>query len=135
MFGAIPSGTDSSSGEEVFLEGADSLIEDSGEVAFDGMTDDSYGSATSFNTIYRFPHKQFFPWRAWGPMYLKDSKSFFFCDSLDFVGLQAGLNSLRPSLRKRETILQWPTPTNQSEVEAFSYLTSFFADLFLVERN
>jgi len=135
VFGAIPSGTDSRGGEEVFLEGADSLIEDSGEVAFDGMTDDSYGSATSFNTIYRFPHKQFFPWRAWGPMYLKDSKSFFFCDSLDFVGLQAGLNSLRPSLRKRETILQWPTPTNQSEVEAFSYLTSFFADLFLVERN
>ena len=32
---------------------------------------------------------------------------------------------MRPSLRKRETILQWPTLVNQEEVEAFCYLTPF----------
>ena len=125
VFGAIRSGTDSSSGEEVFLEGGDSLIGDSGQVAFDGMIDDSYGSATTCDAMYHFLHEQFFPRCAWGPMYLKDSKSFFLCDSLDFVGLQAGQNGLRPSLRKRETILQWLPPTNQSELEAFCYLTPF----------
>ena len=58
-------------------------------------------------------------------MYLKDSKSCFFSDSLSFVGLEAGPNGLRPSLRKRETLLKWPTPTSQKEIEAFCYLTPF----------
>jgi len=58
-------------------------------------------------------------------MYLKDSKSCFFSDSLSFVGLEVGPNSLRPSLRKRETVLRWPTSMSQKEVEAFCYLTPF----------
>jgi len=58
VFGALPSGTDSSSEEEVFLEGADSLIGDTGEMAFDGMINDSYGSASTFNKMYRFLHDQ-----------------------------------------------------------------------------
>jgi len=125
VFGAILSEVDWSTGEEVLLKGADSLIGDSGDVAFDGMIDDSYGSATTFEAMYDFLHEQFFPRCAWGPMYLKDYKSFFVCDSLDFVGLEAGQNGLRPSLRKRERILQWPTPTCQTELEAFCYLTPF----------
>jgi len=125
VFGALPSGTDSSSREQVFLEGADTLRGDSGEVAFDEMIDDSNGSATTFDLMYCFLDENPFPRCAWGPFYLKDSKSFFFCDSLDFVGLHAGHNGLRPFLRKWETILQWPTSTNLSEVEAFCYLTPF----------
>ena len=101
------------------------MIGDRGSVAFDGMIDDSYGSSTTFAHMHQFQHEHFFPRCVWGPMYLKDSKSYFFCDSLDFVGLEAGQNGLRPSLRKRETMLQWPTPTNQEEVEAFCYLTPF----------
>jgi len=58
-------------------------------------------------------------------MYLKDTKSYFFCDSLDFVGLEAGPNGLRPSLRKREAILLWPTPKGEEEGDAFCYLTPF----------
>ena len=125
VFGAIPSGIEDSDGNREVLDGADSLIGDHGSVAFDGMIDDSYGSATTFEAMYRFLREQFFPRCAWGPMYLKDSKSYFFCDSLDFVGLEAGRNGLRPSLRKRESILQWPTPSSQEEVEAFCYLTPF----------
>ena len=65
----------------------------------------------------------FFPRCVWGPIYLKDSKSYFFCYSLDFVRLEGGPNRLRPSLRKRKEMLQWPTPNNQEEVETFCYLT------------
>jgi len=125
VFGAIPSGIDDTSGSRVILKGAESLIGDKGDVAFDGMIDDSYGSSTTFDAMFDFLHEQFFPRCVWGPMYLKDSKSYFFCDSLDFVGLEAGPNGLRPSLRKRETMLQWPTPASYEEVEAFCYLTSF----------
>jgi len=107
------------------LTASESLIGDSGEIIFDGMIDDSYGSATTFEAMYQFLHTRFFPRCSWGPMYLQDSKSCFFSDSLHFVGLEAGPNGLRPSLRKRETILQWPIPTSQEEVEAFCYLTPF----------
>ena len=101
------------------------MIGDGGEVAFDGMIDDSYGSATTFESMFQFLHTRCFPRCSWGPMYLKDSKSCFFSDSLSFVGLEAGPNGLRPSFRKRETVLKWPTPTSQEEVEALCYLTPF----------
>jgi len=58
-------------------------------------------------------------------MYLKDSKTTFFSDWLDFVGLEAGTNELRPSVRKQNTILKWSTQSTQEEVEAFCYLTPF----------
>jgi len=76
----IPSGVDPSSGD--LLEGSDSLIGDKGDVAFDGMIDDSCGSSTTFAHRDRFLHEHFFPQYVWAPMYLKNSKSFFFCDSL-----------------------------------------------------
>jgi len=41
------------------------------------------------------------------------------------VGQEAGSNGLRPSLRKRETILLWLTRANYEEVEAFGHLTPF----------
>ena len=125
VFGVIPEGFGEKDGIRLHLKGEDSLIGDYGEVAFDGMIDDSYGSATSFEAMYNFLHERFFPRCDWGPMYLKDSKSCFFMESLDFVGLEAGQNGLRPSLRKRETILQWQTPTSYEEVQAFCYLTPF----------
>ena len=125
VFGAIPEGFSEENGIRRELAGSESLIGDNGEIAFDGMIDDSYGSATTFEAMYQFLHTRFFPRCSWGPMYLKDSKSCFFSDSLSFVGLEAGLNGLRPSLRKRETVLGWPTPMSQEEVEAFCYLTPF----------
>ena len=125
VFGAIPEGYEIGCGRERLLEGDESLIGDTGNVAFDGMIDDSYGSAVSFEAMYDFLHERFFPRCQWGPIYLKDSKSHFFCESLDFVGLEAGPNGLRPSLKKREAILDWPTPVTHDEVDAFCYLTPF----------
>jgi len=125
VFSAIPEGFCKDNRMRKVLTGSESLIGDSGEIAFDQMIDDSYSSATTFKAMYQFLHTRFFPRCSWGPMYLKDSKSCSFSDSLHFVGLEAGPNGLRPSLRKRETILQWPIPTSQEEVEAFCYLTPF----------
>jgi len=125
VFGAIPEGFCEKDGVRRVLAGSESLIRDSGEVPFDGMIDDSYGSATTFEAMYQFLHTRFFPRCSWGPMYLKDSKPCFFSDSLSFLELEAGPNGLRPSLRKTETVLKWPTPTSQEEVEAFCYLSPF----------
>ena len=94
VFGAIPSGIDDRGGSRVILPGAESFIGDKGNVAFNGMIDDSYGSSMTFDAMFDFLHQQFIPRCVWGPMYLKDSKSYFFCDSLDFVGLEAGPNGL-----------------------------------------
>ena len=105
--------------------GEESLIGDQGDFAFEEMIDDSYGSSTTFETMNDLLHEGFFPRCHWGPIYLKDSKSSFFCHSLDFVGLKEGSNGLRPSLRKRETMLHWPAPANYKEVEAFCHLRVF----------
>jgi hypothetical protein len=124
VFGYIPEDVDANGNE---IPGFPSVIGDSadGSVAFDGMVDDSYGSATDFDSMFTFLHEKFFPRCAFGPMYLKPSKSFFFFPTLEFLGLEGNTAGLRPSLRKREQILGWPTPQSQEEVEAFLYLTPF----------
>ena len=58
-------------------------------------------------------------------MYLKGPKCHFFERSLELVGLEAGDNGIRPSLRKRRMIAEWPTPESWEEVRAFCYLTPF----------
>jgi len=133
VFGAIPEGLEdpavsdnrATTSTRRVLAGSPSLIGDSGNVAFDGMIGDSYGSAETFKDMFDFLHTQFFPRCAWGPMYLKGDKCHFFRSSLGFVGLEAGENGLRPSIKKRDTILKWPTPTTFEEVEAFCFLTPF----------
>ena len=61
VFGMIPSGIEDGDGNREVLDGVDSLIGDHGSVAFDGMIDHSYGSATTFEAMYRFLHEQFLP--------------------------------------------------------------------------
>ena len=102
-----------------------SLIGDRGTTAFDGMVDDSYGSARDFQSMFDFLHYEFFPRCVFGPIYLKPAKSFFFFPSLEFVGLEGTGQGLRPSIRKRNQILEWPTPRNLEEVNAFCFLTPY----------
>ena len=118
-FGNIPA--DDTSGNPAFP----SIIGDRGDVAFNGMVDDSYGSTTDFETIFKFLHEEFFPRCAFGPLYLKGVKSYFFYPSLEFLGLEGCIEGLQPSLKKCEQILGWKTPESQEEVEAFCYLTPF----------
>ena len=58
-------------------------------------------------------------------MYLKGPKCNFFERTLGMVGLEAGENGIRPSLRKRKMISEWLTPTSWADVRAFCYLTPF----------
>jgi hypothetical protein len=122
VFGYIPEDVDSAGN---VIEGFPSLIQDSGNVAFNGMVDDSYESATDFDAMFDFLHDKFFPRCPFGPMYLKPSKSVFFFPSLGFLGLEGDSGGLRPSLRKREQVLNWPRPKSQDEVEVFLHLTPF----------
>jgi hypothetical protein len=122
-FGHIPEGLEDDGITPI--PGFRSIIGDHGSAAFDGLIDDSYGGAETFADMLDFLHTKFFPRCEFGPHYLKPSKSFFFFPSLEFVGLVAGIDGIRPSLQKREMILQWPTPTCQEEVDAFCYLTPY----------
>ena len=122
VFGNIPEGI-AENGERI--PGFLSVIGDHGDIAFDGLIDDSYGSAETFEKLFAFLHTSFFPRCEWGPMYLKGPKCNFFECTLGFVGLEAGENGIRPSLRKRRMISEWPTPMSWDDVRAFCYLTPF----------
>ena len=122
VFGNIAEGEDENGGR---IPGFPAVIGDQGDVAFDSLIDDSYGSADTFEHLYRFLNEEFFPRCEWGPMYLKGPKCHFFDRTLGMVGLEAGDNRIRPSLRKRKMITEWPTQTSWEEVRAFCYLTPF----------
>lgn len=122
VFGNIPEGEDENG---VRIPGFPAVIGDCGDVAFDGLIDDGYGSAESFDRLYQILDQEFLPRCEWGPMYVKGPKCHFFDRSLELVGLVAGASRLRPSLRKRKMIAEWPTPTSWEEVRAFRYLTPF----------
>jgi len=132
IFGAIPEGLEdsavsdngSTASARWVLVGFSSLIGDSGKGAFDSMIDDIYGRAETFKDMIDFLHTQFFPRCAWGTMYLKGDKCHFFRSSLGFVGLKAGEKGIRPSIKKHDTILKWPTPTSFDEGEAFCFMTT-----------
>ena len=122
VFGPIP---EDNKDPENIRPAFPSLIGDRGETAFDGMVDDSYGSSRDFESMFNFLHHEFFPRCVFGPIYLKPVKSFFFYPSLEFVGLEGTGQGLRPSLRKRDQILEWPSPRNLEEVNAFCFLTPY----------
>ena len=122
VFGNIPEGINEDGSK---IEGFPSVIGDHDDIAFDGLIDDSYGSARTFDDMWTFLHRVFFPRCEWGPMYLKGPKCNFFERTLGMVGLEAGENGIRPSLRERKTISEWPTPTSWDDIRAFCYLTPF----------
>ena len=122
VFGNIPEGEDENGD---CIPGFPTVIGDRGDVAFDGLIDDSYGSADSFDRLYQFLNEEFFPRCEWGPLYLKGPKCHLFDRTLGMVGLEVGDNGLRPSLRKRKMITEWPMPASWEEVRAFCYLTPF----------
>ncbi len=86
--------------------------------------DDHIGAAIFFEAMFDFLHYYYFPRVIFGPVYLAPHKTFVFSDQLDFVGFTADKNGLRPSIKQRERIKHWPTPTSKEEVEAFLWLTS-----------
>ena len=122
VFGAIP---EDRSTPGIVRPAFPPLVGDRVDIAFNGLIDDSYGSAVSFERSFHFLHDEFLPRCAFGPIYLKPVKTCLFYPSLDFVGLEGSGSGLRASLKKRERVLNWPSPTSYEEVDAFCYLTPF----------
>lgn len=98
---------------------------DHGDIAFDGLIDDRHAGATLLLCMLMFLQEEFLPHCVFGPIYLKPRKMFLFFPSLEFVGLEGNGNQLRPALRKRDQIRDWPTPTCYEELDAFCFLTLF----------
>ena len=65
----------------IVLEEFPLLMGDRGNIAYEGLIDDTYASATSFAHMFRFIHDEFFPRGKFGPLYLKPVKTFLFYPS------------------------------------------------------
>jgi hypothetical protein len=107
------------------LQGFKSIIGDHVTVAFDGLIHDSYLGAESLEAMFDFLESSFLPRCAFGPHYLKPSKSFFFYPTLEFVRLMVGRDGIWPSLQKTDMILSWLTLETREEMEAFCYLMPY----------
>jgi RNase H-like domain found in reverse transcriptase len=58
-------------------------------------------------------------------VYLVPHKIFAFVKSVELLGFEGSEMGLRPALRHRSKVMDWPTPTCKEEVEAFVWLTPF----------
>ncbi len=93
--------------------------------AFQIFVDDHAASATDFDSMFTFLHERYFPRVAFGPIYLSGHKTSIFGSNLELLGFQGNAEGLRPSLKHREKIRNWPIPTNRIELDAFLWLTPF----------
>lgn len=103
----------------------DTILKDHGDAAFTIFADDHIGAATSFDSMFEFLHEKYFPRAAFGPIYLAPKKTFLFMDQLDFIGFTGSHGTLRPSMRHKRRIRDWPEPQTKEEVEAFLWITPF----------
>ena len=102
-----------------------SLIGDHGTEAFALFMDDHMAGFTTYEAQFNFLMNHYFPRVAFGPVYLVGPKTHAFADSLEMVGFQGSAEGLRPSIKHRERIRNWPTPRTKDELDAFIYLTPF----------
>ena len=87
--------------------------------------DDHAGAAKSFDAMFMFLHTRYFPRVAFGLVYLAGKKTRIFDDHLQILGFERDSGSLRPSVKHRRQIAEWPVPTNRAEQDAFLWLTLF----------
>ena len=100
-----------------------SLIRNYREFVFSPFIDNHNISASTFEEICIFIYKKYLPRVVQGLVYLTGKKSFFFIYNIDLIGFTGGVDSLRPSVRHRDRIIDWPAPTNREELDAFLQLT------------
>ncbi|KAF6238760.1 hypothetical protein HO173_003267 [Letharia columbiana] len=102
-----------------------SIIGDQGDASFTLFMDDHVRSARTFDDMFRFLHKKYFPRVAFGPVYLSGHKTHLFTDSLEMVGFTGGPEGLRPSAKHRQRAMHWKEPTNREELDAIIWITPF----------
>lgn len=102
-----------------------SIIGDHDTWAFAPFMDDHGGAALDFDALFHMLHDEYFPRAVFGPVYLNPRKTEVFMDELTLLGFTGKGGTIRPSIKHRNEILNWPIPANKKELEAFVYLTPF----------
>lgn len=102
-----------------------SLLGNHNDWGFSLFMNNHIGAATSFEGIFNFLYKYYFPQASFGPVYFIPHTTFVFIDQLDFVGFLRDKSGLRPLVKHKYRIRHWPTLTSRVEVEDFLWLTSF----------
>ena len=93
--------------------------------SFQVFMDDHASAATDFDTMFDFLHADYFPRVTFGPVYLSGHKTHIFSENPELLGFEGSANGLRPSLKHRTKVQEWPTPRNRAELDAFLWLTPF----------
>ena len=93
--------------------------------AFQIFMDDHSAAVTDFEAMYTFLQEEYFPRVAFGPIYLSGPKTHVFAENLELLGFQGNAQGLRPSLKPRQKVQDWPVPTTRAELDAFLWLTPF----------
>jgi hypothetical protein len=97
----------------------DSIIGTYAEGGFSPFMDDHLGGFKDFDSQFKFLHEKYFPRVRFGPIALSAKKTKVFVKTLELIGFMGSLDGLRPSIRHRDRILNWPTPRNKAELDAF----------------
>ena len=95
------------------------------DYAFQIFMDDHSAAAKDFESMYNFLHEEYFPRVAFGPIYLSGPKTHVFAENLELLGFHGNAEGLRPSLKHRQKVQDWPVPTTRAELDAFLWLTPF----------
>lgn len=95
------------------------LIGDHGDHSFAVFMDDHRAAAKDFDSLFRFLLQEYFPRCVFGPVYLSGPKTSLFSDQLELLGFEGNGEGVRPAEKHRKKILEWPTPLNRAELDAF----------------
>ena len=104
-----------------------------GASSFAVFMDDHSAAGDDFDALFDFLHTKYFPRVGFGPVYLSGHKTFVFTDSLSMLGFEGNGEGIRPSVKYRTKILEWPIPQNRKELDGFIWLTPFIR-IFLPGR-
>ena len=86
VFGPLPKGETTSC--------MDSIIRTHESNGFSPFIDDHIGGFTDFNSQFRFLHEMYFPWIAFGPVYLSGAKTKAFIKMLELIGFMGSPDGL-----------------------------------------
>ncbi|KAF3931381.1 Protease [Dactylella cylindrospora] len=81
------------------------------------------GIRRSFDHMFDFLQTRYFPRLRWARLYLTPKKASFFVERAECVGFEGSASGVRPSIRMRTKLAEWPHPTTPDELESFNYIT------------
>ncbi|KAF8417398.1 hypothetical protein EV426DRAFT_706094 [Tirmania nivea] len=104
------------------------------DMAFKYFCDDDYSRSDTFEDMFSFLHNQYFPRLGLAYLTLKPTKSNFFVENIDRLGMTVGehftvegerVYGLKASVAKIKKVGEFPTPRSNKEIEDFPYVTIY----------